>query len=65
MMTRKIDSIDVLKQLLILVKLQRGKKKGLSDESKPPSTFDNCINTGINYFYNSNRRVKFDGNCLK
>ena len=31
---------------------------------KPPSTFDNSLNSGINCINNDNIQVKFKGNCL-
>ena len=42
------------------------KLKGFSNGSiKPPSTSDDSLNPGINYFDNSNIQIKFDGNSLK
>ena len=42
------------------------KSKEFSDESiQPPSTFDNSLNAGTNYYHNSKIRIKFDGGCLK
>ena len=42
------------------------KSKEFSDKSiQPPSTFDNSLNAGTNYYHNSKIRIKFDGSCLK
>ena len=39
--------------------------KGLSPESiKPPTTSDNSLTPAVNY-YDTKRRVKFTGSCLK
>ena len=41
------------------------KSKGLSGESiKPPTTSDNSLTPGLNY-YGTKTRVKFTGSCLK
>ena len=38
----------------------------MSDESiKPPSTSDNSLNPGANYFHKARIQVNLDGNCLK
>ena len=47
-------------------KVTTWKSKGLSDKGiKPPSTSDNVLNPGINYFDNFGIRLKFQGNCLE
>ena len=48
------------------IKVTAWKPKGLSHESiEPPSNSDNSHNPGIDYFDNSEIRVRFDGHCLK
>ena len=50
----------------MLLKLQLGNQKDcLMKSIKPPSTFDNNLNSGINSINNDNIQVKFKGNCLK
>ena len=47
-------------------KVTAWKSKGLSDKGiKPPSTSNNSLNPGINYFDNFGIRLKFQGNCLE
>ena len=47
-------------------KVTAWKSKGLSDKGiKPPSTSDNSLNPGINYFDNFWIRLKFQRNCLE
>ena len=48
------------------IKITVWQSKRLSDEKvKPPSTSDNSLNPGINYFDNSAIPVRFNENCLK
>ena len=62
------QSLRILEQLLILIRVTAWKSKRLSDESiKPTLTSDKSLNPVIGYSANVwyNIWVKFDTDCLK
>ena len=49
----------------MILKLQlENQNNCLMKRIKPPSTFDNSLNSGINCINNDKIQLKFKGNCL-
>ena len=57
----KVNNINIVTDYVFL----SWKSKGLSDNTKPPSTSDNSLPPTISYYFPSKIRVKFTGSCLK